>query len=152
MSTWVRYVPHPLCPHPSRAPNSLGVKAHILLCPTRLCTASYPHATSPVPSLPSPPLSLPLAHSAPATWASSLSLQHTTVLPQDLCTDFAWNTFLLDTPLSGFSSPLKSQLKCHLFSELLPDPHLNIPPTFPLLPIASLPLLFFSEQHFLTFP
>ena len=81
-------VPPLLCPQPSRAPTSLGIKAKTSLQPTR------PHLTCPVPSPPSPPPSLLLAHSAPDSRASSSSsvfLQHARHGPaQGLYTDWPY--------------------------------------------------------------
>lgn len=118
-------VPLPLlCPHPSRAPTSL-----------RVLSPSPPHHSSqicgPAPSLPSPPRSLLLTHSAPATWVSFIvpPIHQAQSCPGTFAqaVPSTWNAFLLDIPMSDFSSPVKSQLKCHLFSELLPDPQLHAP-------------------------
>ena len=68
-------VPSLHCSQPSRAPTSLWVKAPVLLM-AHSALHDLPH---PLPVLPSSPL--PFAHSAPATWASSLFLRHVRYSP-----------------------------------------------------------------------
>ena len=79
----VKYVSDKYKPQtrPSRAPTSLEIKAQVLPMAHKVLH-DLPH---PLPD--PPPPCLPLAHSAPATQASSLFLQKAgSVLPQDLCT------------------------------------------------------------------
>ena len=64
-------VPSLLCPQPSMAPTFLRAKAQALPSAHKVLH------DLPIPSLPSPPPSLPLAHYAPVMEASSLFLQHT---------------------------------------------------------------------------
>lgn len=86
----------PLCPQPSRAFTFLGHKPKFPQ-PTGLARPA------PVPSLPSPPPSLPLTHAAPATQTPSLFLQHTRH-------SSAPGPLHLPCPLSGLLSPQLSPL------------------------------------------
>lgn len=79
MSTRVRSPLPLLCQQPSRAPTFLGEKPKFPLQSPWLyktCSCLRP-ARPPVPFLPSPPRSLPFIHTASATLASLLFLQHT---------------------------------------------------------------------------